>query len=97
MTHCDIALAMPIQPDRTRHSTMTLGTQGAAMKRREFIALFGSLAATWPLKAEAQQEPRTIAIVGHTMADYGPWAAALVERLDQLGWIEGRTAKIEYR
>ena len=31
------------------------------------------------------------------MADYGPWAAALVERLDQLGWIDGRTVQIEYR
>ena len=31
------------------------------------------------------------------MADYGPWAAALVERLDQLGWTDGRTIQIEYR
>ena len=31
------------------------------------------------------------------MADYGPWGAALVERLDQLGWTDGRTIQIEYR
>jgi putative tryptophan/tyrosine transport system substrate-binding protein len=31
------------------------------------------------------------------MAGYGPWAAALVERLGQLGWIEGRTIQFEYR
>ena len=67
------------------------------MRRRDFIALFGSLAATWPLKAEAQQPLRTIAIVGNTTEAYGPWAAALVERLGQLGWIEGRTLQIEYR
>jgi putative tryptophan/tyrosine transport system substrate-binding protein len=67
------------------------------MKRREFIVLFGSLAAIWPLKGEAQQRLRTIAIVGHTAAGYGPWAAALVDRLNQLGWIEGRTVQIEYR
>ena len=66
------------------------------MRRREFIALFGTIA-IWPLKADAQQRLRTIAIVGHTAAGYGPWAAALVERLNQLGWIEGRTIQIEYR
>jgi hypothetical protein len=63
------------------------------MRRREFITLLGS-AVTWPLVASAQQ-PRTIAIIGHTVADYGPWAAALVERLDQLGWVNGRTIQIE--
>ncbi len=67
------------------------------MRRREFVALLGSTVAIWPLKVEAQQQPRTIAIIGHTVADYGPWAAALVERLDQLGWIDGRTVQIEYR
>ena len=70
---------------------------GGAMRRREFIALLGSTAATWPLKAEAQHQPRTIAIIGHTASEYGPWAAALVERLGQLGWIDGRTVQIEYR
>jgi putative tryptophan/tyrosine transport system substrate-binding protein len=73
-----------------------LARGGNAMRRREFIAQVGSLVAVWPLKAEAQREPRTIAIVGHTAAEYGPWAAALVERLGQLGWIEGRTIQIEY-
>ena len=67
------------------------------MKRREFVALLGSTAVIWPLIAEGQQQPRTIAIIGHTPAGYGPWAAALVERLGQLGWIEGRTVQIEYR
>ena len=67
------------------------------MRRREFIALLGSTVAAWPSKAEAQQQMRIIAIVGHTTLGYGPWAAALVERLDQLGWIDGRTVQIEYR
>jgi putative tryptophan/tyrosine transport system substrate-binding protein len=65
------------------------------MRRREFMTLLGS-AATWPLAASAQQL-RTIAIIGHTVEDYGPWAAVLVERLHQLGWIDGRTIQIEYR
>jgi putative ABC transport system substrate-binding protein len=67
------------------------------MRRREFIALLGSTASVWPLKVDAQQQPRILAIVGHTASDYGPWAAALVERLGQLGWIDGRTIQIEYR
>ena len=66
------------------------------MRRREFIGLLGSTAAAWPLKAEAQDRPRIIAIIGHTASEYGPWAAALVERLGQLGWIDGRTVQIEY-
>lgn len=67
------------------------------MRRREFIKFAGSTILAWPLKAEAQNQSRIIAIIGHTVADYGPWAAALVERLNQLGWIDGHTIKIEYR
>ena len=67
------------------------------MRWRDVIGLFGSIAAAWPLKAEEQQQLRTIAIVGNTAQAYGPWAAAFVERLGQLGWIEGRTLEIEYR
>ena len=67
------------------------------MRRREFIKFAGSAILAWPLKAEAQNQSRIIAIFGHTVADYGPWAAALVERLNQLGWIDGHTIKIEYR
>jgi putative tryptophan/tyrosine transport system substrate-binding protein len=67
------------------------------MRRRDFVGLLGSFAAAWPLKAEERQQLRTIAIIGNTTQAYGPWAAAFVERLGQLGWIEGRTLQIEYR
>jgi hypothetical protein len=66
------------------------------MKRRDFIWLLGTSAICAP-EARAQQQLRTIVIVGNTPAAYGRWAAALVDRLNQLGWIEGRTLQVEYR
>ena len=66
------------------------------MKRRDFIWLLGT-SAICATEARAQQQLRTIVIVGNTPAAYGRWAAALVDRLSQLGWIEGRTLQVEYR
>jgi ABC-type uncharacterized transport system substrate-binding protein len=70
------------------------------MKRRDFMALLGGAAATWPLAAHAQQPARlpTIGFMGtSTPAAQGHMVAALVQRLRELGWIEGRTIAIEYR
>ena len=70
------------------------------MKRREFISLLGGAAAAWPLAARAQQAGKlpTIGFLGTTTASaWGPWTAAFVQRLHELGWIEGRTVAIEYR
>jgi putative tryptophan/tyrosine transport system substrate-binding protein len=70
------------------------------LKRREFIALLGSAATAWPLAAHAQQTDRlpTIGYLGtSTPAAVSQWTAALVQRLRELGWIEGRTIAIEYR
>jgi putative ABC transport system substrate-binding protein len=67
------------------------------MKRREFITLLGS-AAAWPLAANAQQKLPTVGFLGTTTASaWGPWTAAFVQRLRELGWIEGRNLTIEYR
>ena len=69
------------------------------MRRREFITLLGG-AAAWPLAARAQQ-PRKLPTIGFLVAGtpstYSQWFAALVERLRQLGWIEGHNVAIEYR
>jgi len=72
----------------------------AAMKRREFITLLGGAAAAWPLATRAQQPGKlpTVGFFGaYTAAVQSQWTAALVQRLRELGWIEGRTIAIEYR
>jgi putative ABC transport system substrate-binding protein len=68
------------------------------MRRRAFITLLGA-AAAWPLAANAQRSDKlpTIGVLGSDAAAWQPWTAAFVERLRQLGWIEGRSIAIEYR
>ena len=69
------------------------------MKRREFISLLGG-AAAWPFAARAQQAGKlpTIGFLGSSSASgWSPWTAAFVQRLNELGWVEGRTVAIEYR
>jgi putative ABC transport system substrate-binding protein len=69
------------------------------MKRRTFIAALGS-AVAWPLAARAQQLGKlpTIGFLGATTpSGASQWTAAFVQRLRELGWIEGRTIAIEYR
>jgi putative tryptophan/tyrosine transport system substrate-binding protein len=74
------------------------------MRRRDFIRLVGGAAATaslsWPHTASPQQDarPRTIAFISASTAEaVSTWVAALVQRLRELGWIEGRNVAIEYR
>jgi putative tryptophan/tyrosine transport system substrate-binding protein len=69
------------------------------VKRREFIMLLGG-AAAWPFTARGQQPGKlpTIGYLGSaTPASQGQWVAAFVQRLRELGWIDGRTIAIEYR
>ena len=70
------------------------------MMRRAFITLLGGAAAGWPLAARGQQ-PAKLATIGFlgsgTPSAWSPWTAAFVQRLRELGWIEGRNVAIEYR
>jgi putative ABC transport system substrate-binding protein len=70
------------------------------MRRRDFISLVGGSAVAWPLTARAQTAAKlpTIGLLAPaTPAAHGPWFASLVQRLNELGWIEGRTVAIEQR
>jgi putative ABC transport system substrate-binding protein len=68
------------------------------MKRRELIMLVAGAAVAWPLAARAQQPARTIGLLGSGRASsQAALVVAFVERLSELGWIEGRNAAIEYR
>jgi putative ABC transport system substrate-binding protein len=68
------------------------------MRRREFITLLGS-AAAWPLAARAQQpKVATIGLLGTgSAAAQSQWTAAFVQRMRDLGWVDGRNLTIEYR
>jgi putative ABC transport system substrate-binding protein len=74
----------------------------AALKRRDFIALLGGAAAAWPLAARAQQgqRMRRVGVLMNLAADDPESQARIVafsQGLAELGWIEGRNVRIDYR
>jgi ABC-type uncharacterized transport system substrate-binding protein len=72
------------------------------MRRREFITLLGSSAAAWPLAARAQQGERVrrIGLLMNLAADDQQSMARIaifLQGLHQLGWIDGRNVRVDYR
>ena len=73
------------------------------MRRREFITLLGGAAVAWPLAARAQQPakvPRIGVLTAGSAADDPDGHvrnAAFLQGLQQLGWIDGRNVRIDYR
>jgi putative tryptophan/tyrosine transport system substrate-binding protein len=68
--------------------------------RRKFLTALGGAAAAWPLAARAQQAGKvpTMGLLGaNNAAAQSPWTAAFLQRLRELGWIEGRNLAVEYR
>ena len=72
--------------------TVTIG-------RRELLVALGGTAVAWPLAASAQQPGKpTVGFFGaYTAAVQSPWTAAFVQRLRELGWVEGHNLAIDYR
>jgi putative ABC transport system substrate-binding protein len=73
------------------------------MRRRDFITVLGSAAAvTWPFLAHAQQSER-VHLIGVWLSnpeddpEVRQQVARLQDELAKLGWVEGRTIRIEYR
>jgi ABC-type uncharacterized transport system substrate-binding protein len=70
------------------------------MKRRAFISLLGG-AAAWAIAARAQQPDRMrrIVVLSGIAHDQEAEAriASFVKGLAELGWLEGRNVRIEYR
>jgi putative tryptophan/tyrosine transport system substrate-binding protein len=72
------------------------------MRRREFITLLGSAAATWPRAARAQQPDRVrrigVLIPGPSEdREFRARLAAFLQVLQQLGWTDGRNVRIDTR
>jgi putative ABC transport system substrate-binding protein len=69
------------------------------VRRREFIALVGGAAASWPLAASAQQ-PRRIGVLMN-FSESDPQSrhrvAAFQQSIEKLGWTIGRNVLIDYR
>jgi len=67
------------------------------MRRREFIALISSAAASWPLMARAQSMP-VIGWLSSLSAEGGkPNLGAFRKALADAGYVEGHNVQIEYR
>jgi putative ABC transport system substrate-binding protein len=72
------------------------------MRRRDFITLLGSAAATWPLAARAQQGERirrvgVVMVTKETDPETPLRAMAFRQALAKLGWSEGRNVVIDFR
>jgi putative tryptophan/tyrosine transport system substrate-binding protein len=68
-----------------------------AIGRRELIAAIGGATVAWPLAARAQ--PSAMPVIGflHTRSEGDPSYAAFLKGLEQAGFVEGRSVRIEYR
>ena len=73
------------------------------MRRRDFVTLLSGAAVAWPIAAQAQQPERTRRI--GLLAPYNDdrdtrvqaYLPAFKQRLHELGWIEGRNIRFDYR
>jgi putative ABC transport system substrate-binding protein len=72
------------------------------VRRREFITLLGGAAIAWPLAARAQQSERIRSIgffspISENDPDNQNWIRGFTQRLEELGWVNGRNVRIDFR
>src|SRR5665213_2957829 len=70
------------------------------MRRRAFLRLAGGVPLVWACASRAQQAGRvpTVGFLGTTTPSaQNAWTSAFIERMRELGWVEGRTVSFEFR
>src|SRR5262245_49707375 len=72
-----------------------------AVKRRDFITLLGG-AAAWPIAARAQQgdgvrRVGALSTLAESDLEVQSWIRELVQRLQELGWTNGRNVQVDFR
>jgi putative tryptophan/tyrosine transport system substrate-binding protein len=70
------------------------------MRRREFVVFLVTAAANWPPSALARNR-ENLPVIGYmgagTPSSWRQWTEAFLQRLHELGWVDGRNVAIEYR
>src|SRR5690349_2753259 len=77
-----------------------MGYVAGEMRRRDFLfVVIGGSPIVWPRLTLAQQSTKLpiIGFLGVNSAMWAPWTAGFVDRLTALGWVDGKTAKLEFR
>src|SRR5215472_17411482 len=87
-----------------RVTSDTASTEGARVRRREFITLLGGAGAGWPLAARAQQPAKVhrVGFIGGGTPAAAGWgkvglSGSFVQALRELGYVEGKNLVLEWR
>src|SRR5262245_10022712 len=76
------------------------GHMASHIGRRKFFATIGAAAVAWPLAAGAQQGARRVGVLMNFTPDDAaaqPRLTRFLQRLQELGWTEGRNLHVDVR